>query len=123
MLDEVSIEQCSLPAEAIAFLPERLRGWGVAQVPVPLPYAPWLRGVAFTTQAAVLQAPGAWFGLDFTAALMIVVGDGTPDPSRETVHQLQELLGAGAVAGHWTLRRRATARLIARSLGLAVRST
>jgi len=49
--------------------------WGVARAPVPLPYAPWLRGVTFTAQAAVLQPPGAWSGLDFTAARTVVVGD------------------------------------------------
>lgn len=49
--------------------------WGVANVALPLPYVPWLRGLTFTTQAAVLAAPGAWSGLDFTAAFTIVVGD------------------------------------------------
>jgi hypothetical protein len=49
--------------------------WGVAKFPIPLPYAASLRGVTLSAQVAVLNAPGGWAGLDFTAARTIVVGD------------------------------------------------
>jgi len=49
--------------------------YGHARVPLPLPLLPALAGVTLVAQGAVLATPGAFAGIDLTAARTLRLGD------------------------------------------------